>query len=157
MPSTIQSIVDSLTAAQQTIALAESCTGGALSAALTSIAGASNYFERGFVTYSIPSKMELLSVPKSIIEKQGAVSEACAFAMAEGVLAASHADVAFAITGALGPDPVPPAPLGMVWVAFADRSGKKQSQHWVFAGDREQNRQSAIDHSLDWLLAALTA
>lgn len=139
------------------ITLAESCTGGALSAALTSIPGASAYFERGFVTYSILSKMELLSVPKSIIEGEGAVSEACAFAMAEGALAASHADCALAITGALGPDPVPPAPLGMVWVAFINRTGNKQSQHWVFTGNREQNRQSAIDLSLDWLLAVLTA
>ena len=88
----------------RTVALAESCTGGLVAAALTEIAGSSAVFDRGFVTYSNESKHELLGVSNDILETFGAVSIACAWAMAQGALRNSGADVAVAISGIAGPD-----------------------------------------------------
>jgi len=85
------------------VALAESCTGGLVSGALTEIAGSSAVFDRGFVTYSNEAKMEMLGVARDIIETFGAVSIACAWAMAKGALDRSNADVAVAISGVAGP------------------------------------------------------
>ena len=86
------------------IAVAESCTGGLVAAALTEVAGSSAVVERGFVTYSNEAKRELLGVPADIIDTFGAVSVACAWAMAQGALKHSHADVAVSISGIAGPD-----------------------------------------------------
>ena len=91
-------------AAGRTIALAESCTGGLVAAALTEVAGSSAVFDRGFVTYSNEAKQELLGVPESLLDAFGAVSVATAWAMAQGALKHSHADVAVAISGIAGPD-----------------------------------------------------
>ena len=96
-------VVEENAAAGRTVALAESCTGGLVSAALTEIPGSSAMLDRGFVTYSNESKMEMLGVPLDIIETFGAVSIACAWAMAKGALANSNADVAVAISGVAGP------------------------------------------------------
>jgi nicotinamide-nucleotide amidase len=90
-------------AAGRRVALAESCTGGLVCAALTEIAGSSDVLDRGFVTYSNESKQELLGVREEIIDTFGAVSIACAWAMAQGALARSNADVAVAISGVAGP------------------------------------------------------
>lgn len=86
-----------------TVALAESCTGGLVSAAITDVAGSSAMFDRGFVTYSNEAKHELLGVARDVTDTFGAVSIACAWAMAQGALERSHADVAVAITGIAGP------------------------------------------------------
>lgn len=91
-------------AAGRVIALAESCTGGLVAAALTEIAGSSAVFDRGYVTYSNEAKQELLGVKGDIIDTFGAVSIACVWAMAQGALKHSHADVAVAISGIAGPD-----------------------------------------------------
>ena len=96
-------VIEENKAAGRKVVLAESCTGGLVSAALTEIAGSSAVFDRGFVTYSNESKMEALGVPLDIIETFGAVSIACAWAMAKGALARSDADVAVAISGVAGP------------------------------------------------------
>lgn len=96
-------VVEANKAAGRKVVLAESCTGGLVSAALTEIPGSSAVFDRGFVTYSNESKMEALGVPLDIIETFGAVSIACAWAMAKGALAQSDADVAVAISGVAGP------------------------------------------------------
>ncbi len=96
-------VVEENIAAGRTVALAESCTGGLVSAALTEIPGSSAVLDRGFVTYSNEAKMEALGVPLDIIETFGAVSIACAWAMAKGALANSNADVAVAISGVAGP------------------------------------------------------
>ncbi|MDQ0327162.1 nicotinamide-nucleotide amidase [Rhodopseudomonas julia] len=102
------------------LATAESCTGGGIAAALTDIPGSSSVFERGFVTYSNDSKEELLGVPKTLIDIEGAVSEAVARAMAEGALAHSHADMAVSVTGVAGPDGGTSAkPVGLVHFAVA--------------------------------------
>ena len=96
-------VIEENAAAGRKVVLAESCTGGLVSAALTEISGSSAVFDRGFVTYSNESKMEALGVPLDIIETFGAVSIACAWAMAKGALVKSDADVAVAISGVAGP------------------------------------------------------
>lgn len=96
-------VIEANMAAGRKVVLAESCTGGLVSAALTEIPGSSAVLDRGFVTYSNEAKMETLGVPLDIIETFGAVSIACAWAMAKGALANSNADVAVAISGVAGP------------------------------------------------------
>lgn len=109
-------------AAGRRLAVAESCTGGLVAAALTEIAGSSDVFERGFVTYSNEAKMEALGVGEDIIATFGAVSIAVAWAMAQGALAHSQADVAVAITGIAGPGGgTEKKPVGMVVFARAER------------------------------------
>ena len=106
----------------RTIALAESCTGGLVSAALTEIAGSSEVFEAGFITYSNDMKSELLKVSQDVIETFGAVSIATAWAMAQGALNKSHANVAVAITGIAGPGGgSEQKPVGTVVFARAER------------------------------------
>lgn len=106
------------------VAVAESCTGGLVAAALTEVAGCSDVFERGFVTYSNEAKMESLGVGEDIIATFGAVSIAVAWAMAQGALAHSHADVAVAITGIAGPGGgSDKKPVGTVVFARAERNG----------------------------------
>ncbi|WP_022683161.1 CinA family protein [Sphingobium bisphenolivorans] len=108
--------------AGRTIAVAESCTGGLVSAALTEIAGSSEVFEAGFVTYSNDMKSELLKVSQDVIETFGAVSIATAWAMAQGALQKSHANVAVAITGIAGPGGgSEQKPVGTVVFARAER------------------------------------
>ena len=97
-------VVEENRAAGRTIVLAESCTGGLVSAALTEIPGSSSVLDRAFVTYTNESKMESLDVASDIIETFGAVSIACVWAMAQGALQNSNADVAVAISGVAGPD-----------------------------------------------------
>ncbi|QZD95411.1 CinA family protein [Qipengyuania gelatinilytica] len=97
-------VIEANRSAGRKVVLAESCTGGLVSAALTEIPGSSAVFDRGYVTYSNEAKMEALDVPLDIIETFGAVSIACAWAMAKGALAKSKADVAVAISGVAGPD-----------------------------------------------------
>ena len=96
-------VIEANAAIGRKVALAESCTGGLVAGALTEIAGSSAVLERGFVTYSNEAKMEMLGVSSDIIETFGAVSIACAWAMAQGALKRSHADVAVAISGVAGP------------------------------------------------------
>jgi nicotinamide-nucleotide amidase len=99
-----QRVIDENIVAGRKIALAESCTGGLVAAALTEIPGSSSVLDRSFVTYSNDAKLELLDVPEDIIDTFGAVSVACVYAMAQGALKASDADVAVAISGIAGPD-----------------------------------------------------
>lgn len=99
-----QRVIDENIVAGRKIALAESCTGGLVAAALTEIPGSSSVLDRSFVTYSNDAKRELLDVPEDIIDTFGAVSVACVYAMAQGALKASEADVAVAISGVAGPD-----------------------------------------------------
>ncbi|BAV63702.1 CinA family protein [Sphingobium cloacae] len=110
--------------AGRTVAVAESCTGGLVSAALTEIAGSSDVFEAGFITYSNEMKTELLKVSQDVLETFGAVSIATAWAMAQGALVKSHAHIAVAITGIAGPDGgSEQKPVGTVVFARAERGG----------------------------------
>lgn len=112
-----------------TIATAESCTGGLIAAALTEIAGSSDVFLAGFVTYSNDAKRDILGIDANVIEIEGAVSEPVARAMAEGALARSAADVTVAVTGIAGPTGASPAkPVGLVHLA-ASRHGRP-TEHW---------------------------
>lgn len=104
MAELAEKVVRANQAVGRTIALAESCTGGLVAAALTEVAGSSAVFERGFVTYSNDAKMQNLNVASDIIETFGAVSVACAWAMAQGALENSKADIAISISGVAGPD-----------------------------------------------------
>lgn len=109
-------------AAGRVVATAESCTGGMVAAALTDIAGSSDVFDRGFVTYSNQAKMDMLGVSEDMLATFGAVSVATAWAMARGALARSGADVAVSITGIAGPGGATPGkPVGMVVFARAVR------------------------------------
>jgi nicotinamide-nucleotide amidase len=117
-----RAVIDANRAAGRKLAVAESCTGGLVSAALTEIAGSSDVFEAGYVTYSNAAKCGQLGVSSEVVETFGAVSVATAWAMARGALAASEADVAVAITGIAGPGGgTPSKPVGTVVFALAER------------------------------------
>ena len=119
-----QAVVDANRRAGRTVAVAESCTGGLVSAALTEIPGSSEVFEAGFITYSNEMKTELLKVSHDVLETFGAVSIAVAWGMAQGALEKSHAHVAVAITGVAGPGGgSEQKPVGTVVFARAERGG----------------------------------
>jgi nicotinamide-nucleotide amidase len=137
------------------IATAESCTGGLISALLTEIAGSSDVFERGFVTYSNQAKQELLSVPEALLIRHGAVSEEVARAMAQGALIHSHADLAVAVTGIAGPGGgSAEKPVGLVHIATARKGGKILHRECRF-GDigRDTVRIATVDAALGMLSA----
>ena len=116
------------------LATAESCTGGLIAGLLTEIAGSSDVVERGFVVYSNEAKTSLLGVPESLIRVHGAVSEACARAMAEGALRNGLADIAVSVTGIAGPGGgSPEKPVGLVHFACALRGGETVHRRFVFA------------------------
>jgi nicotinamide-nucleotide amidase len=132
---------------------AESCTGGWVAKVLTDIAGSSTWFERGFVTYSDAAKQELLEVRAATLKDFGAVSEQTAREMARGALAHSQADVALAITGIAGPGGgTPDKPVGLVWFAWARRSGTLRVAQQQFSGDREAVRRQAVAAALQGVL-----
>jgi nicotinamide-nucleotide amidase len=148
------------------MATAESCTGGMISAACTDLAGSSQWFERGFVSYSNEAKHDMLGVPKALIEQHGAVSEAVAQAMVLGALKKSQAQVALAVTGIAGPTGGSPAkPVGTVCFAWGLPTDggptigaetvwvKVQTCH--FEGDRTAVRQGTLTHALEQLLELL--
>lgn len=148
---------EALTHAQRrgwTIATAESCTGGMVSSALTGIPGASEMFERGFVTYSNESKQEMLGVAKETIESHGAVSGETAAEMAKGALAHSRADIAISVTGIAGPDGgTPEKPVGLVWFGVATRNRKPAAHRRLFEGTgRAEVRNAAVETALELLL-----
>lgn len=131
---------------------AESCTGGGVSQAITEIAGSSEWFDCGFVTYSNASKTEMLDVPAALIAQFGAVSEEVAGAMAEGALANSNAHVSLATTGIAGPGgAVPGKPVGTVCFAWAIEH-HSFTERLVFGGDRRVVREQTVAHALQGLL-----
>jgi len=134
---------------------AESCTGGMIAAACTDLAGSSDWFERGFVTYSNDAKTELLDVQAQLLLSEGAVSEAVARAMVRGALAHSHAQVAVAVTGVAGPTGGSPAkPVGTVWFGFA-APGQVITEKRHFDGDRAQVRAATVRHAFTRLVELL--
>jgi len=145
-----------LKAAGLLLACAESCTGGWVAQAVTAVAGSSDWFDRGFVTYSNAAKHEMLGVATATIDRFGAVSEETARSMAEGALAHSHAGISLAITGVAGPTGGTPAkPVGMVCFAWTQRSGAAKSRTLYLAGDREQVRRQAVAVALEGILEML--
>jgi nicotinamide-nucleotide amidase len=135
------------------LAAAESCTGGLIAGAITEIAGASDIFERGFVTYSNEAKIELLAVPEEVLVGHGAVSEPVARAMAEGAVANSAAVIAIAVTGIAGPGGgSTEKPVGLVHLACAQRGQPTLHIRQVFPGDRTGIRIAAVSAALDLVL-----
>jgi nicotinamide-nucleotide amidase len=142
-------------AAGVTLATAESCTAGLISAALTEVPGASAVLERGFVTYSNAAKAEMLGVAPELIAAHGAVSEEVAAAMAAGALAASAADMAVAVTGVAGPGGSARKPEGMVCFARAGTGGAVTRTVQFGALGRTPVRVASVEQALRMLLAAL--
>lgn len=130
------------------ISCAESCTGGGIAYAITSTAGSSEWFNRSFVTYSNEAKQQLLGVAGATLEQYGAVSSETVLEMALGTASATDAEVALSVSGIAGPGGgSDDKPVGTVWFGF--RVGNSlSSEKVIFAGDRDQVRERAIEHSL---------
>jgi nicotinamide-nucleotide amidase len=144
-----------LTDRQWMLATAESCTGGMIAAACTDLAGSSNWFERGFVSYSNEAKTELLGVDPALVAAHGAVSEVVARAMAFGAVRHSRAQVGVAVTGVAGPGGGSrEKPVGTVWFGF-QVDGLLTSETRLFPGDRAAVREATVRHALNRLLQLL--
>ena len=155
MQTTIAETAKILLNSGRMLTTAESCTGGMIAAACTDLAGSSQWFERGFVTYSNEAKQELLGVPATLIDTHGAVSEPVARAMALGAMTHSHADVAIAVTGIAGPTGgSADKPVGTVWFGFA-LNGECETETRVFTGDRAAVRKATLKHAITRLNALL--
>lgn len=138
-----------------TVSIAESCTGGLVCATITELSGSSEWFERGYITYSNKAKTECLGVPAKIIEAHGAVSEAAAKAMAEGARINSGSNVALSITGVAGPSGgTPEKPVGTVWFGWATEN-QTQTKTMRFDGDRQKVREQATKFTLTELITLL--
>ena len=137
-----------LTACNWRITTAESCTGGLIAGALTDVSGSSSWFEQGVVTYSNGAKQNLLGVPPSVFDEQGAVSEVCVLAMASGALRGSGADFAVSVSGVAGPGGgSAEKPVGTVWLAWAWEDSA-EAQRFLFAGQRSEVRVQAVARAL---------
>ncbi len=138
------------------MAAAESCTGGMVAAAVTDLAGSSDVFDRGFVTYSNEAKQDMLGVAASVINQHGAVSEECAKAMAEGALQNSKAGIAISITGIAGPSGGSnEKPVGLVWFGYGLKDEKIQTKKHFFEGNRAEIRSQATKKALELLIEIL--
>lgn len=148
----VQQLAARLTEKGWMLATAESCTGGMIAAACTDFAGSSQWFERGFVTYSNEAKTEMLGVPAELIAKHGAVSEEVVRAMAEGAIRHSRAQVSIAVTGVAGPEGGSvEKPVGTVWFSWSVNA-EVQAHALLLEGDRAQVRRSSVRHTLQQLL-----
>jgi nicotinamide-nucleotide amidase len=157
IPDLVERLAAQLRAKGWMMATAESCTGGLIAGACTDLAGSSDWFERGFVTYSNAAKTELLGVDAALIVQHGAVSEAVARAMAQGAVAHARAQVAVAVTGVAGPGGgSADKPVGMVWFGWA-LPGGVHTQVQRFDGDRAAVRAATVRHALRRLLALIEA
>jgi nicotinamide-nucleotide amidase len=137
-------------------AAAESCTGGGLSYWITAVPGSSNWFERGFITYSNTAKIECLGVSPLTLNQFGSVSEQTAREMAQGALEQSQAQVSVAITGIAGPDGgTREKPVGTVWIAHASIDSETVAICHHFSGDRQQIRLESIYAALNKLMQIL--
>jgi nicotinamide-nucleotide amidase len=135
------------------IATAESCTGGLVAGAITDLPGASEIFDRGFVTYSNASKIETLGVRAATLENHGAVSRETAIQMAQGALKFSRATLAVSITGIAGPDGgSPEKPIGLVHFACADRNGARHVERRFGPLSRDEIRAAAVAQALEMLI-----
>ncbi|WP_157313882.1 CinA family protein [Chitinibacter sp. GC72] len=144
-----------LLARGETLATAESCTGGLIAAAITEIAGSSAWFERGYITYANHAKTDMLDVPPAFIDGLGAVSEPVVAAMAQGAATNANARWALAVSGIAGPTGgSAEKPVGTVWLAWATPAGIITEKQ-VFAGNRSQIRAATVYRALERLAAFL--
>jgi len=138
------------------IAIAESCTGGLITATLTAIPGSSDVVDRGFVTYSNASKTDLVGVPAELIAAAGAISEPVARAMAEGALRHAPADLAVSVTGLAGPGgATADKPVGLVWFGCVRRGRPSTTLRRLFPGDRTEVRRASVAQALELLREAI--
>ncbi|MAZ75721.1 MAG: damage-inducible protein CinA [Micavibrio sp.] len=138
------------------LSTAESCTGGMISAAITSKAGSSSVFDRGFVTYSNEAKMDMLSVSAETLAQYGAVSEQTAIEMTKGALKNSRAHIAVSVTGIAGPDGgSKDKPVGLVYIGYGLKGGVIQSTKHNFTGNREDVRTQTTKEALKHLLSII--
>jgi len=148
-------VVQMIKEKNHTIAIAESCTGGLLSSRIINVPGISKVYKNGFVTYSNGSKETWLKVPHALMLKEGAVSEAVAIAMAEGVAKVSDASIGVGITGIAGPEGgTPEKPVGMVCMGFT-LNGKSIGTTYYFNGDRRKIRDYSVQYALTTLYSLL--
>lgn len=156
-PSVLQ-LGEQLLAQGLKVAVAESCTGGLISKTLTDVAGSSAWFDRGFITYSNEAKMDMLQVNSDTLEKYGAVSEQTAREMVLGVLQNSRADFAVAVTGIAGPGGgSKDKPVGLVFIAYAQKGKGVNVERKLFSGDRKQVRQQTLQRALTLLIEQSSA
>ena len=148
----VQQLATRLLEQRQKVCTAESCTGGLIAKTFTDQAGSSDWFDRGFVTYSNQAKSEMLAVPPAVIEDYGAVSEAVASAMASGALRHSEAGFAIAVTGVAGPaGGSDEKPVGTVWIALAS-ANEMVAKRYQFDGDRQAIREASLISAIEALL-----
>ncbi len=156
-PALIELLADLLQRKHWMMATAESCTGGLIAGACTDLSGSSNWFERGFVTYSNEAKTEMIGVDATLIAAHGAVSEEVARAMAEGAVARSNAQVAVAVTGVAGPTGgSPEKPVGTVWFGWSV-NGQVRTERRRFDGDRAAVRAATVRYALQMLATLIAA
>ncbi|HWI38139.1 MAG TPA: nicotinamide-nucleotide amidase [Burkholderiales bacterium] len=154
--STAQRVAQRLKASGGMIVTAESCTGGWVAQELTAIAGSSNWFDRGFVTYSNEAKQEMLGVRADTLRRHGAVSEETAREMAQGALGRGRGTVALSITGIAGPTGgTAEKPVGTVCFGWATKQGAMLAETKHFPGDREAVRRQSVEYSLAGVLRLL--
>jgi nicotinamide-nucleotide amidase len=155
--ASVQVVAERLLKHRQKVCTAESCTGGLIAKTFTDLAGSSDWFERGFVTYSNAAKNEMLAVPVSLIDDYGAVSEAVATAMANGALRHSKADYSIAVTGVAGPGGgSDDRPVGTVWIAVASAE-QMVARRYQFDGDRQAVRVATMQSAFELLLDLVSA
>ncbi|WP_423823328.1 CinA family protein [Salinisphaera sp. SPP-AMP-43] len=141
----VEQLATLLPARDQMLATAESCTGGLIAAACTDVSGSSAWFERGYVTYSNAAKQQDLGVAPALLDDHGAVSEAVVAAMTRGVLAASIADWAIAVSGVAGPNGGSDTkPVGTVYIGWQQRGGQADVVRYDFDGDRGAVRRASV-------------
>lgn len=156
MSDLVDQLFDKLKEHEWKLVTAESCTGGMIAAVITDKPGSSDFFERGFVTYSNEAKMDSLGVAEETLKTHGAVSEETAIEMAEGALKNSLANVSVSVTGIAGPDGGTPAkPVGLVYIGYGLKGGVAQATAHQFAGNREEIRLQTVREALKHLLSTL--
>ena len=150
----VREIANKLSGKEPELGVAESCTGGFLSNAITNIPGASKFFKLSVVSYSDDVIKSVLGVKTSILKKHGIVSEETAVAMMEGVMKLGHTDIALSVTGVAGPERIEDRDVGLVFIAAAVRD-RVESQGFKFSGDREEIKQQASLEALRFLKRVL--
>lgn len=153
-----QKVIEELKIRGETIASAESCTGGGISAVLTSVPGSSAVVWGGIVTYANEAKISMLDVDAGLLKRDGAVSSGVAKSMAWGMRIRSGADWTIAVTGIAGPDGgTEEKPVGTVWIAWCSPQGSITTRHFHFDGNRDEVRRRTAEEALSGLLELFSA
>ncbi len=153
----VQQLAQALRTKGWRMATAESCTGGLIAAACTAVAGSSDWFERGWVTYTNQAKSDLLGVRSELFSRVGAVSEEVALAMVQGALQRAPVQLAVAVTGIAGPGGATPGkPVGTVWLAWGT-AAKTEAQRLQLPGDRDAVRRATVSAALQRLILQASA